>query len=244
MNQKSPEQPIAMYGSVFDYYLSLGYYRMRQNLFTTDEYFDTDELCMYDTFWLRTKVKELADPSLHKIWKLNKDFEVKISKAKFNSELDNLYETYRKHMKFDAHESIHHFLIGQEKHCDFNAGIIEIRHQKELIAAGYFDLGAESITGNLNFYNPNYKKYSLGKFLMLLKIKYAQELNLTYYYTGYLAIDNAKFDYKLFPSIEAVEVLIKQENNTWFPFHLIQKNGLKPYAIWANNKGYDNDITF
>ncbi|MFY8171825.1 MAG: hypothetical protein ACOVJ4_04195 [Sphingobacteriaceae bacterium] len=244
MNQKALEQPIAMYGSVFDHYLALGYYRMRQNLFTTDEYFDIDKLCMYDTFWLRTKVKELAKPSTHKIWKLNKSFEVEIGKARFNHELDSLYEEYRNHMKFDAHESIHHFLIGQEKHCDFNAGIIEIRHHNKLIAAGYFDLGAESITGNLNFYHPNYKKYSLGKFLMLLKINYAQEHNLTYYYTGYLAVANAKFDYKLFPDAAAVEVLIKQENNTWFPYLSIQKTGLMPYSYWANRHNADNEFRF
>jgi len=47
MNQKSPEQPIDMYGSVFNYYLLLGYYRMRQNLFTTIEEFDTNEKCIY-----------------------------------------------------------------------------------------------------------------------------------------------------------------------------------------------------
>ncbi|MCG9880373.1 MAG: arginine-tRNA-protein transferase [Bacteroidia bacterium] len=234
MNQKSTSTIISMSGHLFDYYLDLGYYRMRQNLFTTDEYFDIDKCCMYDTFWLRTKVMEVAKPSTHKIWKLNKKFSVTISKAKFNEEINQLYEGYRNQMNFDAHESIQHFMLDGEKHCEFNSFIIEIRDQNKLIAAGYFDLGANSMAGNLNFYDPSYKKYSLGKYLMLRKIDFAQTYQLHYYYTGYLAVANTKFDYKLFPDAEAVEVLIKQENNQWFPYNSIKKEGLFPYAHWAN----------
>ncbi|MDP3929154.1 MAG: arginine-tRNA-protein transferase [Bacteroidota bacterium] len=239
MNQKATHQVMAMYGSLFDHYLARGFYRMRRNLFTTDEYFDIDKLCMFDIFWLRTKIHELPHPNTHKIWKLNKHFEVHIGPAKFNAEIDELYERYRKHMKFDAHESIQHFMIGEEKFCDFNSGIIEIRDEQKLIAAGYFDMGANSIAGNLNFYDPHYKKYSLGKYLMLRKIDFAQSNQFTYYYTGYLAVDNSKFDYKLFPDANAVEVLIKQENLTWFPYNNIQKEGLIPFAKWANlHKSY------
>jgi arginine-tRNA-protein transferase len=235
MNQNAAQQVFAMYGSLFDHYLAQGFYRMRQNIFTTDDYLDTDTLCMFDVFWLRTKIQELPEPKTHKIWKLNKHFTVSIGPAKYTNELNQLYEHYRNHMTFDAHESIEHFLIGEEKYCDFNSGIIEVRDNQKLIAAGYFDLGLNSIAGNLNFYDPNYKKYSLGKYLMLLKIAYAQSRHCTYYYTGYLAAGNTKFDYKLFPDPQAVEVLIKQENYTWFPFTSIQKSGLSPYTIWLSH---------
>lgn len=234
MNQKVIEIPINIFGSLFDYYLENGYYRMQRNLFTTDDYYDTNSLCMFDVFWLRTIVQKLNSPRDHKIWKLNKHFSVHIGQARYNFELDELYLRYRNFMKFDAHESIEHFLVGDEEHCRFNSGLIEIRDGAKLIAAGYFDVGGNSISGNLNFYDPDYKKYSLGKYLMLLKIDFAKSHQFTYYYTGYLAVKNQKFDYKLFPDQSAVEVLIKQENYRWFPYTDIKKEGLVPYTKWTN----------
>lgn len=234
MNQQAIEKPIDMYGSLFDHYLENGYYRMQRNLFTTDDYFDTDTLCMFDVFWLRTMIQKLDSPRDHKIWKLNNNFRVYIGLAKYSIELDELYARYRNSMKFNAHESIEHFLVGDEEHCRFNSGLIEIRDKTKLIAAGYFDVGGNSITGNLNFYDPDYKKYSLGKYLMLRKIDFAKAHQFTYYYTGYLAVKNQKFDYKLFPDPNAVEVLIKQENNSWFPYTDIKKEGLIPYTKWTN----------
>lgn len=233
MNQKSISNTIYMSGHLFDYYLELGFYRMRQNLFTTEDYFDIDKCCMFDTFWLRTKVWEISDPREHKLWRLNNRFSFTISPAIYNNEINDLYEKYRCSMNFDAHESIQHFLLDGEKHCEFNSFIIEVRDNEKLIAVGYFDIGANSLAGNLNFYDPEYKKYSLGKYLMLIKMHFARSNQFTYYYTGYLAYGNSKFDYKLFPNAEAIEVLIKQENNQWIPYNSIKKEGLFPYAHWA-----------
>jgi arginine-tRNA-protein transferase len=81
----------------------------------------------------------------------------------------------------------------------------------------------------MNFYHPDYKKYSLGKYLMLLKMKYAIELHMQYYYTGYLALGISKFDYKIFPHSSLIEVFIPSLN-CWFPFDEIGKEGLALYA--------------
>ena len=69
----------------------------------------------------------------------------------------------------------------------------------------------------MNFYDPQYAKYSLGKFLMLCKIDYDQQTDRAFYYPGYLVVGNTKFDYKLFPCRAATEFY---EDNTgqWLPF--------------------------
>jgi leucyl-tRNA---protein transferase len=41
---------------------------------------------------------------------------------------------------------------------------------------------------------------------MLIKIRYAMENNMNYYYPGYISPDYPKFDYKLFPGSEYAEV--------------------------------------
>jgi arginine-tRNA-protein transferase len=231
--------PLDLTGRNLDLLLEMGYYRMRQTVFTTDEFYDSVKDRFYDCFWLRTRLDLLKDIHKHKIFKLNKRFTFDISPAVYNDEINVLYETYRSSMNFDTHESVFHFLLNSEKKVDFNSKTIQIRDQGKLIAAAYFDEGEKVIMGNMNFYHPDYKKFSLGKFLMLLKIYYAQSKNMHYYYTGYIALENTKFDYKLFPDVNAIEVLIKQNENTWFPYTTIGKESLKEQGGFWSKLGDD-----
>ncbi|MEJ7659632.1 MAG: hypothetical protein WKG07_08390 [Hymenobacter sp.] len=48
---------------------------------------------------------------------------------------------------------------------------MEVRAEGHLIAAGIFDQGTRSLAGIVNFYDPDYRKYSLGKYLMLYEIR-------------------------------------------------------------------------
>ena len=86
--------------------------------------------------------------------------------------------------------------------------MIKIRDKNKLIAVGYFDKGFKSIAGIMNIYHPEYNMYSLGKFLMLQKLQYAQSHNMNFYYTGYISTQSTRFDYKTFPDQNAVEVLL------------------------------------
>jgi arginine-tRNA-protein transferase len=99
----------------------------------------------------------------------------------------------------------------------FDTYVVEVRDENKLIAAGIFDNGSQSIAGIMNFYDPAYRKQSLGKFLMLMKINYARQQRKAYYYPGYLVNDYPKFDYKLFPCQSATEVF-DANSGTWFPF--------------------------
>nr|GFD32934.1 hypothetical protein [Tanacetum cinerariifolium] len=63
---------------------------------------------------------------------------------------------------------------------------------------------------------PDYRKHSLGKYLLLLKTEYAREQQLAYYYPGYLVYGYSKFDYKLFASPEATELVRTTSENPDF----------------------------
>ena len=65
----------------------------------------------------------------------------------------------------------------------------------------------------MNFYHPDYKKYSLGKYLMLLKINHAKAMGKEWYYPGYIVPGNRRFDYKLFIGIEIAEIWVPESNN-------------------------------
>ena len=102
-----------------------------------------------------------------------------------------------------------------------------------LIAFGCFDKGEKSIAGILNAYHPNYKKYSLGKYLILLKLKYCIQNKITYYYTGYIGIGLNYFDYKGFPDENAIQVLL-HEPPTWVPYNKLGKSGLEGLGLLAH----------
>lgn len=218
-------------GKMFDEHLAAGYYRMQHLLFTTNNTslgLDTKPL---PVFWLRTPINKIIENATAKaIRKKCKDFTVKYNKAKINSRINELYNNYLSQIDFDAAESCYSYLHDSHIDNPFNAKIIQIRHGETLIAAGYFDVGKKSIAGILNFYHPSYKKYSLGKYLMLKKIDYALENNMEYYYTGYLSTETDKFDYKIFPDENALEVFLPVEK-IWVPFKTMKKEKLAAYFL-------------
>ena len=99
----------------------------------------------------------------------------------------------------------------------FDSYVIEVRDGEKLIAAGIFDNGDESIAGIMNFYDPEYRRQSPGKYLMLLKTEYARQQQKAYYYPGYIVGNYPKFDYKLFTCQPATEVFDDLANQ-WVPF--------------------------
>ena len=101
----------------------------------------------------------------------------------------------------------------------FDSMIIEIRDSSKLIGAGIFDQGSNAIAGIKNIYHPEYKKYSLGKYLIWLKYQYCLHQNIKWYYPGYFAPANPKFNYKIDFDKNATEVCVPPEMENWIPLN-------------------------
>ncbi len=205
-----------MKGSELDICLSRGYFRSRQDVFTRQYVFFDGKY--YPAYWLRV---DLANVSFglkqSRLIRVNQIFSVAIKPFVLNQEVETLYSAYRNSLDFHSFESIEACLMGGATQTLFDTHIIEVRDGGKLIAGGIFDTGERSIAGILNFYDPAYRKLSLGKYLMLLKIQYAQLHHKAYYYPGYLLGGYSKFDYKLFPCEAATQVL-DESSNHWHPF--------------------------
>lgn len=197
-------------GKELDDYLARGWYRIGQFIFTTDYVPLTENV--FRVFWLRFKLDKFSfGKKQQKLLQYNHRFSVDIKPFQISKETEMLYQTYLTEVDFQISPNLYSNLfefspIEDPDHNVFDSEIIELRENGTLIAAGIFDKGTSSIAGILNFYNPAYKKFSPGKYLMLLKIQYAIANNMEYYYPGYIAIDNTKFDYKLFPGEYAAEI--------------------------------------
>lgn len=223
-----------MPGPLLDEYLSRGWYRMQQTIFTTDIIIKNE--LVIPVFWLRFALKKYTETkSSRKIFEQNNKFSVMLKNGHITREAEELYSLYKSSVDFEVSETISDYLVGEAAVSIYNTNCYEIRDGKELIACGYFDEGENSLAGILNIYHPQYKQYSPGKFLMLLKINYALQRQKQYYYPGYISTGITKFDYKLFPGKEAAEVYLTKKEQ-WLPWLSITKEELEQSLFADDNE--------
>lgn len=179
-----------------DHFLEAGWFRMGQSMFTTNFLiFGSDQ---YNALWLRINLKDF-EPSLSqkRLLKQNQRFTVQVSLGQIAYEKEDLFYRYRQSLPFSIAPSLQNLLTGNSLFDIFDSRHLEIYDGNTLIGCGVFDLGENSAQGIVNVFDPNYKKYSLGKFLFLHKILYLKSLGLEYFYPGYFVPGYKLFDYKL-----------------------------------------------
>ncbi|MCU0238420.1 MAG: hypothetical protein MUC29_03185 [Pyrinomonadaceae bacterium] len=219
--------PEFLSGDDLDNFLEIGWYRMGQSLFTTQ--FILLQGYTHRVFWLRYNLKNIRlTKSQKRLINKNEQFSVSIKPLQITDEIENLYEIYKTMINFQAAESVHHWLYGDDSFSNvFNTELIEVRDKGKLIAVGVADWGTKSLAGIMNFYHPDYKKYSLGKYLITLKIGLGKSRNFDWYYPGYVVYQRPEFDYKLFVDNKVVELLMP-EMQGW---QLYQRKFIDEYGI-------------
>jgi leucyl-tRNA---protein transferase len=200
---------IFLHGEDLDEYLAKGWFRMGQSIFTTN--FLKFKGLFYNAIWLRIDLDTFTpSKSQEKLIKLNTQFRVEIKPlSEITSEHTELFSKYKTHITFDAAPSITQLLFDNESSNVFDTQQVCIYDQNKLIACGILDLGQTSSAGIVCFYDPDYKKHSLGKYLMFLKIDFCQKHGMKFFYPGYFAPNYPLFDYKLElakPSLEYLEL--------------------------------------
>jgi len=202
-----------------DQYLEGGWFRMGQTIFTTN--FLNFKERFYSALWLRIVLDRfLIDKTHQNLIKRNAAFKIEIKEASITPEKEELYVRYKQGISFDASPSLQHLLFGKTDQATsiYNTREINIYDGDKLIATGFFDLGTSSAAGISSFYDPAYKKYSLGKYLIYQKINYCKELGLQYFYPGYFVPGYSFFDYKLTIGKPALEYL-RLTSQQWFSIH-------------------------
>jgi arginyl-tRNA--protein-N-Asp/Glu arginylyltransferase len=179
-----------------DDYLSRGWFRMHQSIFTTHQLIFDDT--WYEAIWLRACLKKFsADKKYEALKKRNSRFKTEIKKAHVTHEHEKLYARYRQNVSFDTSPSLDWLLFGNKFHNVYNTYVINIFDGDKLIGAGFFDLGKKSAAGICSVYHPAYKKYSLGKYMIYEKMFSCKAKGFRYFYPGYFVPGYAPFDYKL-----------------------------------------------
>ena len=201
--------------AMLDLFLSKGWYRRRESLFTTNVEFL--EVGMHKVWWIRYNLDKLCyTEEAKRIIKKNSRHHIKVGKVAFSEKAKALYHKYRSAIEFTTTEQPEEYLYAGEETI-FTSEMMALYDGDRLFGIGVYDKGVESIAGILNFYDPAFKKYSPGKWLMLQKMELARQQGLPYYYTGYVAEGCSKFDYKLFACKDSVEYYSWMYDG-WIPF--------------------------
>ena len=176
--------PQSLSGEELDRYLAEGWFRMGQTIFTTN--FLNFKQTFYSAIWLRIRLTEcMRTRAEEKLTKLNRNFSVKIGKAVIDQEREDLFSRYRTQVSFEPSSSVHGLLYGRTVEDVYDTLEITVREGDKLIGCGFFDRGKNSTAGITSFYDPLYRKYSLGKFLIYQKIAFSKEEGYEFFYPGY-----------------------------------------------------------
>lgn len=197
-----------------DMALAAGWFRIQQTLFTTDVLSFED--MVYKTIWLRVALDNLEPDKTHKkLIKKNKLFRTEITRLHLTPEHETLFAKYKNDIPFEASSTLHSLLFGNEEKNVFNTWIINLYDENLLIATGGFDLGEKSVEGIFSVYDPAYKKYSPGKYLIYEKMHFCKKEGFTWFYPGYYVPGYSRFDYKKEIGKEALEYFDREKGN-WF----------------------------
>jgi arginyl-tRNA--protein-N-Asp/Glu arginylyltransferase len=202
----SPEQ--------LDDFLASGWYRMGQMIFTT--HFLNFGYGFLSSIWIRLPLEGFSfGKSNQKLIRKNLGrFRCAFREASLGPEKDALFEHYRQHFPETLPSSLQESLLEGERSSIFNTMEFVVYDEDRLVAASFFDLGKTSIASILGMYHPDYARYSLGFFTILMEIQFGIENGFSLFYPGYVVPGNPRFDYKL--RIGSVDYFNLQKQ-AWLP---------------------------
>ncbi len=204
--------------SELDGLLALGWFRIQQTIFTTDILYFNDEV--YNAVWLRVDLKHFQpDKKYLELRKKNGRFRTEIKKAVITTQHEALYLIYKESICFECAPSLHWLLYGNSTRDVYNTYMINTYDDSKLIGTGFFDLGNTSAAGVSSIYDPAYKKYSPGKYMIYEKILYCKGEKFKYFYPGYFVPGYPLFDYKLEIGKDSIEYF-NVHTKKWLPLHL------------------------
>ena len=131
--------------------------------------------------------------------KRNQDLRLCWTEAEFQTEHYELYERYiaQRHCDGEMYpaskDQYQGFLIeGHGTHR-----FLEIRDNEDvLIACCVVDVFHDGLSAIYSYFNPDYPRRSLGRFIVLALISQGQQMGLPYTYLGYWIKESSKMNYK------------------------------------------------
>ena len=161
------EQPTSLSGIELDRYLSNGWYRMGQTIFTCHFLFFEDNL--HSPVWIRLPLKGYQfRKSLRKIKRnIESQFRVEIRPGEIDPFKEELYQRYRQNFSGNIAPTLLESLQDNRSVNIYTSNCIEVYHSKKLIAFSFFDVGLSLVVGIIAYFM-EYYDYPVSPILLAL----------------------------------------------------------------------------
>ena len=189
--------PQALSPQELDAFLAQGWFRMRQAVFTC-RYVMSDGF-LRTAVWLRFGMEgHRFQKSLRRVLNRNdKRFSYQVVPASVDAEKEFLYAVYRDDFAGDLAPDLTSVLYDDGDTDIYHTQCVEVRDGDKLVACSFFDVGVDSIASIIGIFDPEYRRFGLGLYTMLVEFRYGMERGLSWFYPGYVAPGCTAFDYKL-----------------------------------------------
>ena len=195
--------------------LAQGYFRSGKNMFFCPVTFLDGEA--NTTIRTRLNLKDHKfSKSVRKLFRQNNQkFSSEFVDYSPDPEVIDLYDLYKEEcFKGDLSGDLEDWLVGSENKEIYDSKICKIYDGDQLIGASFIDVGETSIASIMGIYHPDYKKYSIGIYSMLLEVEFAKKQGKDFYYAGYILSKSDRFEYK--KKVGPLEFIRVNEHN-WIP---------------------------
>ncbi len=197
-----------------DQFLEEGYFRTGHTIRRTRFLFVEHQ--MYSTIWSRVDLQSFRFRKSHrKLLKRNEGkFRYEVLPYTATRAQDELYERYQRSHPLDVGRTLEDVFGNQPTTHDFDTYRCLVYEGERLVAFSCFDLGGETLASIFAAYEPEYARYSLGFYSMLLELEYGRAHGFRHYHPGYCVPGLGAFTYKLrLPNLEGRTFL----NRVWRP---------------------------
>ncbi len=137
---------------------------------------------------------------------------------------ERLYQLQKHKFEIFVIDNLQVFLYDYLKaeDCLFDTYEVCVYDGEKLVAVSFFDVGNYSLASILGLYDPDYQKYSLGTYTLLLEIEFAQKHGFKFYYPGYVVLgeNGYSFAYKL----RLANLQFRDSEGKWCPISEIEKH--------------------
>lgn len=189
--------PTTIAPETLDKYLATGWHPMGQAMYTCKFNFFNSRL--FSTIWTRTRLRDYTfRGSNRRLMRRNgRRFRVEYRPFELTPEHELLFNRYARDFKGRLSLSLSMYLLDERDRNIFNTMECRVYEGERMVAYSCFHLGETSLASIVAIYDPDYKRYSLGYYTLLLELAYGLENGFSWLYPGYVIPGNPRFDYKL-----------------------------------------------
>lgn len=189
--------PTTIAPETLDKYLATGWHPMGQAMYTCKFSFFNGRL--YSAIWTRTCLRDYRFSKRNrKLMRRNASrFRIEYRPFVLEQAHEKLFERYAQHFDGRLSRTLAAYLLDERDRNIFDSMEARVYDGKRFVAFSCFHVGKCSLASIIGVYDPDYRRYSLGYYTLLLEIAYGLERDFSFFYPGYVIPGNPRFDYKL-----------------------------------------------